>query len=466
MCEEACSIQTLLHEYTEKTRTLGREVGGFMQRDSAEEDALQKIVLDVARAEMSALRDVRYMEFSHRRGEMGSARDTGGADTCSSSTRRGCGGCVAGCVASLCDGRPDAFFELFEYGDVGDVLLGWRSATRNARVQFDALCASVIDSVPDISSCVLLVNGILYTPCDAFDACELTERELETILGGDGGVVAEEALVRWQDAVVMRSLLTCDRLRGVWNAAGGSEGSGLCLMGDGHDTLALVDHTRLLRSAVFRGFFFSGELRAVESVGAQANVLATILGASDGDSQEEMERCVVDVFTGLQRQEGHPLSGCKNAVVMLAVQGDVPAAAPAACGRPLVRFVVLDIRPLAPNLPFAWHFTWAEVCALGQLDARTGAGHLPTPLPVFKMTRVAVAALEPYDTLSRRLFPVLNGYLRGIHRRRRDAVASPMKLSAAFSVVSIVFVSAVVVVVSVVSAGLLRGRPFHRSFRV
>ncbi|EKF28642.1 hypothetical protein MOQ_007603, partial [Trypanosoma cruzi marinkellei] len=50
-----------------------------------------------------------------------------------------------------------------------------------------------------------------------------------------------------------------------------------------------------------------------------------------------------------------------SAAVLLAVQGDVSAAADDSL--PL-GFVVLDIRPLAPCLPFAWHFTWAETCAL------------------------------------------------------------------------------------------------------
>ncbi|EKF28586.1 hypothetical protein MOQ_007664, partial [Trypanosoma cruzi marinkellei] len=56
-----------------------------------------------------------------------------------------------------------------------------------------------------------------------------------------------------------------------------------------------------------------------------------------------------------------PPSACTSAAVLLAVQGDVSAAADDSL--PL-GFVVLDIRPLAPCLPFAWHFTWAETCAL------------------------------------------------------------------------------------------------------
>ncbi|RNF04745.1 hypothetical protein TraAM80_04887 [Trypanosoma rangeli] len=226
----------------------------------------------------------------------------------------------------------------------------------------------------------------------------------------------------------MRSLLTGNRLQDIFNAAGAMERSEHGLVGDGHDTLSIVLHTRLLHSAIFRGFFFSGQLRAVESVGAQANLMFSLFGVTGSESQQRVERRVVDVFESLQRQEGRPLSACKNAAVLLAVQGDVLAAGDGAL--PL-RFVVLDIRPLAPSLPFTWHFTWAEICALGQLDTAPGVGHGSVPLPVFKTTRVAVASLEPYDALSREAFPALNGYLREARLWRRSATGSTRFTAAA-----------------------------------
>ncbi|ESL09373.1 hypothetical protein TRSC58_02905 [Trypanosoma rangeli SC58] len=428
MCEEAYSIQKLLHEYTDKTRALDEEVRGFVERDNAEEDALQLIVTDVAHAEMRALRNVRYVEFLQQRSGTLAEEAAEGAVVCpASADGRSCG-YVAGCLAALCNGAPDSVFDLGKYGDVVEVLLGWRSATSTSRAQLDALCASIFGGAPDISMCVLLVNGFLYTPCGTGDAHKLAEKDVEAATVEGGSVVAEEVLVQWLDAVVMHSLLTGNRLRDIFEAAGAMERSEHWLVGDGHDTLSIVVHTRLLHSAVFRGFFFSGQLRGVESVGAQANLMFPLFGVTGSESQRRVERRVVDVFESLQRQEGRPLSACKNAAVLLAVQGDVLAASDGAL--PL-RFVVLDIRPLAPSLPFTWHFTWAEICALGQLDTAPGVGDGSVPLPVFKTTRVAVASLEPYDALSREAFPALNGYLRGARLRRRSATGSTRFTAAA-----------------------------------
>ncbi|RNF04746.1 hypothetical protein TraAM80_04888 [Trypanosoma rangeli] len=85
MCDEACSIQKLLHEYTDKTRALDDEVRGFVERDNAEEDALQMIVTDVAHAEMRALRNVRYVEFSQQRSGALAERAAEGAVVCPAS---------------------------------------------------------------------------------------------------------------------------------------------------------------------------------------------------------------------------------------------------------------------------------------------------------------------------------------------------------------------------------------------
>ncbi|RNF13174.1 uncharacterized protein Tco025E_06303 [Trypanosoma conorhini] len=238
----------------------------------------------------------------------------------------------------------------------------------------------------------------------------------------------------------MRSLLTGGRLRGILGTTGAMGQGEQRLLGDGHDTLSIVDHTRLLHSAVFRGFFLSGQLRGVESVGAQANLMVPLFGVNGSESQQRVERRVVDVFEGLQRQEGGPLSACMNAAVLLAVQGGASAAGD---GASPLRFVVLDVRPLAPSLPFTWHFTWAEICALGQLDTGAGAGHGSVSLPVFKTTRVAVASLEPYDALSREAFPVLNGYLRGARLRRR-AVMDSTRFTAAAAGAALVLAAAFV----------------------
>lgn len=458
VCDEACSIQKLLHEHAETTRLLGTEVRGFVERDNAEEDALQKIALSVANAEMGALRDVRYVEFLQRRMHAVSGSNVGVATAFPISGDGGSCGHRVGCVALPPDGAPNAFLNLGDYGDVVDVLLGWRSTTRATQAQLDLLLECILRRVPDLSSCVLFVNGFLYTPCDTCEAWRPTEGELEAIMGDGRGAVAEEVLARWLDAVVMRSLLTGSRLRHALSTAGALERSGLWLFGDGHDTLCVVDHARVLHSAVFRGFFFSGELRAVESIGSQANLMLSLFGVSGSEGQQRMERRVVDVFRGLEKQGDGPISGCKNAVVLLSLQGDVSAAS--ADDLPTLKFVVLDIRSLTPSLPFAWHFTWAEICALGQLDTTAGAGDCSLSLPVFKTTRVAVASLQPYDALSREAFPVFNKHLRGVRSRRQLAMGLR-----GFSAVSTAAVAASVIVV-LVGVGLFRGRPVVGYLRV
>ncbi|KAH9599355.1 hypothetical protein LSM04_007368 [Trypanosoma melophagium] len=414
MYNEACSIQKLLHECTEKTKMLEKDVTGFLQRDAAEDDALHKIVVGVWNAEMKALQCFRYV--------------------------------------------------LKEYADVCDVLLGWRPPKKATRVQFDLLCDCILRSVPHPFSCVLFVNGFLYTPWGASDCRDFTEGEIDMIVGCDEGTRAEDILMRWLDAVLMRSLLSDERLQLLWNAAGEAEGNELGLLGDGCDVLTIVDHTRLQRSAFFRGFFFSGELRGVESIGPHANLLSSLFGACGVHSQQEMERRIVDVFEGLSEQRGKPLCVCKNVVVLLAVQINGDGVTSLNVGESsLLRFVVLDIRPLSPNLPFSWHFTWGEVCALGQLYTTNGTEHHALSLPVFKAVRVAVVSLDPYDAHSCKVFPVINDRIRGI-RRRRNVVAAPVKSTSASAAA---LAGAAVAAAAVVVVLAFAGRPllgFHYSW--
>ncbi|ORC87763.1 uncharacterized protein TM35_000201720 [Trypanosoma theileri] len=456
MYSEACSIQKLLHECTEKTKMLEKDVTGFVQRDVAEDEALQKIMFGVLNAEMRALRNVRYVEFSQCHTEGENEGRSGQTTGCLSLSAKKTQVCPTDCFSLLCDGKPDAFLNLREYGDVCDVLLGWRPPKKAARVQFDLLCESILRSVPDPFSCVLFVNGFLYTPWGASDCSDFTETELDMMVGYDEGTRAEDILVRWFDAVLMRSLLSEDRLQLLWNSAGETEGNALGLLGDGYDTLTIVHHTRLQRSAVFRGFFFSGQLRGVESIGAHANLLSSLFGPYGANSQQEMERRIVDVFESLNEQIGNFLSVCKNVVVLLAVQIDGTAVTSSSTGdSSLLRFVVLDIRPLSPNLPFSWHFTWGEVCALGQLDTTNETEQHAMPLPVFKTVRVAVASLDPYDAYSDKMFPIINERIQGIRRRCKIA-AAPVKSNSASATA---LVGAAVAATALVVVLAFAGRP-------
>ncbi|CBH11179.1 hypothetical protein, conserved [Trypanosoma brucei gambiense DAL972] len=419
LCDKACDIKSLLHGHVESTRALERVVGEFCTRDIAEEDAFRKISLDVMHAEMRALRDLHYVAFSQRWAEVekGSAAEE---VTSLPSADRSVGSCVSHLLASLCEGKPDATFSLSEYFGVADVLMEWRSLTPASQEQLDILLLSITRSVEDISSCVLLLNGVLYTPSDSFDCCELTRRELTAIIGSGGPASAEEALVGWLNFIVRRSLLNQTLLQRLMSSTIEFRRSDLCLQGDGADVLVVVDHRRLLNSAVFRGFFFSGELRGVEAIGAQVNLMSVLFAGNGSGDQLDIEKCIADIFRALWEQQELLSCKWKNVTVTLAVQArkDVGAGAQTK----LMDFVVLDLRPLSPNIPFQWHFTWGEVCALGQLSTNDGDRARPLDIPVFKTTRVAVASLGPYDKLSRIMFPSINEYLR-LTRKEPPSVA-------------------------------------------
>ncbi|KAH8620650.1 hypothetical protein ERJ75_000062000 [Trypanosoma vivax] len=438
LCEEACNIKTLLRDYTEKTRALGQVVGEFCLRDSAEEDALQKIALEATYAEMAALQDVRFVAFSQRK-EREESDCSAGGQAVFPPVGGGGGSGTSHCLLSLSAGRPDFVFNLAEYQGIGDVLLGWRSVTPAIRTQFDLLYRSMLSSVPDISLCVLVVNGSLYVPADAFGRCELSESELEEVVGGDNYVSAEEVLLRWLDVVVRRSLLSPARLQVLLSSGEGLQKSGLRILGDGLDTLTIVDHRRLQRSAMFRGFFFSGQLRAIESVGAQANTLPLVFASSGVGCQRDAEGRVVDVFRSLVTEQAGPLCEWRNVVVILGIRD---CAVPGVTAQALApEFVVLDARPLSPNIPFLWHFTWAEVCALGQLNPMAGASGSLASVPVFKMTRVAVASLEPYDAPSHSVFPAINKRLSCARRGRDSSGGSLGPASVAASIAALVTVA-------------------------
>ncbi|PWV16277.1 hypothetical protein C3747_24g70 [Trypanosoma cruzi] len=103
MCAEACSsIQRLLRESAEEAGALDEEVRGIVERDRAEEDALRGAATGAAHAEMGALRNERYAEFSRRRTRVLAERAAEGAVASPTSAGGRSCVCVGGCGASLC----------------------------------------------------------------------------------------------------------------------------------------------------------------------------------------------------------------------------------------------------------------------------------------------------------------------------------------------------------------------------
>nr|CCD11915.1 unnamed protein product [Trypanosoma congolense IL3000] len=446
LCDKAYSIRDLLHDHLQKTKAFEKVVGEFVLRDVAEEDALRSISLDVSRTEMHALRDVRYIAFSQRK-----TAEQKQQDECANASLPLSDTSISAralhILTSLPDGSPNACFGLSGYRGVSDVLMGWRSLTPASQIQVDLLFQSVMASVPNISSYVLLLNGSLYTPSDSFDRCELSQQEIFDIVGDGGNTSSEGALVGWLNTVVRRSLLTPDLLKKLLSSPDALRESGLCLLGDNCDVLVVVEHTRLLNSVIVRGFVFSGELRAVESVGAQMNLLSALFSSDEMKSQKDIEECVTGVFYQLLEQQRVLACEWRDAVVTLAIQRECIEGKD--ISSQTLGFVVLDVRPLSPEVPFLWHFTWAEVCALGQLGPLVEGSVSARVKPVFKTVRVALASLEPYDDLSRKMFSLIKGHMLEAKK------SSLTTLTVRFAQVAVILAATVLI-----TAGFVAGRVF------
>ncbi|CBZ25448.1 conserved hypothetical protein [Leishmania mexicana MHOM/GT/2001/U1103] len=223
------------------------------------------------------------------------------------------------------------------------------------------------------------------------------------------------------------------------------------LTGDAWDTLSFAHPDRLKHAVMVRGFFFKGRLSLVEQLGAEVDVAPLFFADEKGSSMLEergqrvqrlFSQTLSTLYSELERAcHGVTVPGetalPPNAALTVAV--NVPSSE-----RDVVKGVLLDVHPVSPQLPFDGHVTWMDVCAVGRQRACAPPG-TQEPLGaaavsrgssdeeysvLFRLTRLPVASLQPYDAVSRRVFPLLNRQLTADQRRKHERADKDVEVPA------------------------------------
>lgn len=449
--DDARSIQRLLKTYEENTRRLKDDVEEFICRDVEEESRFRALSVAVAQEELLSLQNANFVRFSHgyRAGDvepeevmptsrMGNQNPTPADGAIRSSAK-------VSWAEKLHPWTPDRVVALKAYGDVREVLLGWRSRNEASNNNFAALCEDVFGADRETARFCCFFNGQLYSPfplglseyvAASSPVLQNCFWDLFEALGGRNlpDVAVEAAVHSYAAFSSGASSQTANQLeQHLWNgicmAGNGSTATPEGFMnnhapqivGDTHDCLAAVSPSRLHNTQTFRGFFMRGNLVAVEHTGPPVDVLRLLCLPADRrggeattvpcDYAEREKRRVVATFRGLFDEFcGSDDVLQRSAVMTLAIAPEaLPEASAGGAAVPHSSGVVLSVRPIVPALPFFWHLTWAEICSMGQMLADPSKASTTNAAGVtFKCTRLAVAALTPTDTLSTKYFPVLN----------------------------------------------------------
>lgn len=446
---EARSIQELLKTYAENTRQLQEDTAKFSAREAEEQSQFNALAAAVAKQEISSLQNTAYVRYTHSRREV----DVDGEAVLPTQRMREQQG--ASSPSAHIDGRrklgelwwfsqmkstrfahwaPDSAVSLRGYGDVREVLQGWRKPTSSSAADFEDLQNTLFPEGVAMGECAAAVheealtcfaNGFLFYPQKT--ASRVTEvhlrEEFNRVGGGGHDDASASALLAYTNCVTLTSALTKGEFDEIWRSAEDQATAGdntrLFLCGDEHDCIAVVHPAHLQNTQLFRAFFMADEVVAVEHIGAQVDVLGLLVSQlvdDDGSSalgfgkrkrlREAAQRRLVNTFAQLYEAcdcSGRPGMG---GVVMIAAIAQEPLTDFSGDSAALShrRGVVLDVRPLTPAIPFSWHLSWGEVCAIGQVVAGERT-------VLFKAGHVPAACLEPCDALSSLLFPTVNTVL-------------------------------------------------------
>lgn len=477
--DEARSIQELLRTYEQNTRQLKEEVQEFILREVAEQSRHKSLSVTVAQDELRSLQNAAYIKFYHQykgaeRGDcaadavvMPTARIADGSSGVFSSSSSAQVGWAA--AARHHAWAPDSAVALSSYGDLREVLLGWRGRSAASDGQLRQLCSDLFSSPSsdgggsdsgaedDVGLCCFF-SGQLYTPALPSAAAAADLRSLfwhrlplepspapQHHRAVDAAVSVYTAVAAGASAVPAAAALeshlrTCRASRDNNNAddestaeskdttaaaaaaAGPYDNTRPQILGDVHDSVVCVRPARLAATQPFRAVFIRGELLGVEHLGPQVDALRILCpgggggASSDTTTSDRARQRICRTFEGLfaafcgDGGGGGDAPGpfARGAVITAAIAAEPlpPAASDGDASLVHSAGVVLHICTMGPSLPFRWHFTWPEICSMGQV--RAGASASTATPPVFKVTRLAVSEVSPFDALSAVCFPVLN----------------------------------------------------------
>ncbi|KPA76209.1 hypothetical protein ABB37_07960 [Leptomonas pyrrhocoris] len=482
--DEARSIQALLRDYQQRNESLKGVLSGFVHREIDEHAKLLHLRAAVDQAELAALRNSQYMEYvsKHAKQEQphvfsaASSPDVS-ANAASAHREQSSPHCVTGSTskskvwwveklekadsAKFRGWLPDSVLALNGEESVTHVWLGWKNATSASEEAFTKVvdrvysCSNTHPSTAEAAfSC--FGNGFLCTTPAEVDAnvfASLEKKVSFIVTAADNFAYSEndesafDSLTRriaWMtslyntelyDAVAMSRACFVDNMwpkhvAGAANATyNATVADGLRLCGDDRDTLVFVNPERLRTTITIRGFFFHGDVGLVEQLGAEVDMTALFLSTDHHFRANEecrtwarssIVRTLRALYAALSAQtseSGKVVDASATTNLVLTVALNLP---PSKNG--LFDGVLLDARPISPQLPFEGRTTWMEVCAVGRqkdgvcttVEDSKNAEKQNAPHDVFdenvvfRLAYLPVAFVQPYDAISQRIFPLLN----------------------------------------------------------
>ncbi|CAC9478350.1 conserved hypothetical protein [Leishmania infantum JPCM5] len=369
---------------------------------------------------------------------------------------------------------PDAALPLAAFRRLSDVWKGWKHTSAAYDTEFDRMLEEVYASTPpsscsaDMRYCCFGNGAICILPIkDDVAIMDGLEKRVSLMAGAssepfsrspsslstdNAGYAVASVLDSYFAELTSAVAMTRDELhekvstlmqkKKLANAdSHATVADSFRLTGDAWDTLSFAHPDRLKHAVMVRGFFFKGRLSLVEQLGAEVDVVPLFFAHEKGSSMLEergqrVQRLFAQTLSTLYRELERACNGATmlgetalppNAALTVAVK--VPSSE-----RDVVKGVLLDVHPVSPQLPFDGHVTWMDVCAVGRQRACAPPG-TQGPLGaaavsrgssdeecsvLFRLTRLPVASLQPYDAVSRRVFPLLNRQLTADQRRKHE----------------------------------------------
>ncbi|CAJ1021778.1 hypothetical protein Q4I30_002662 [Leishmania utingensis] len=486
---ETSDIRDLLYKYRAEEELLRSDLRSFVHREIDEQATFSHLRASVNQSELSSLRDPRFIEYIARfqaeeKAVAPSAVSTGDPMTTACTVSVGATGARANCQwwaprmkekgsPWLRCWTPDAALPLAAFKSLSDVWKGWRRVSPAYDAAFNRMLEEVYSTAP--SSCTDSVryccfgNGTLcvfpieedMAMMDGFEVrvTQMPQSSSEPVPNApsllsvdNAGYVVAAALDHYFTELTSAVAMTCDDLRAKVVAllhkkkpdsadVHATVADHFRLTGDAWDTLTFVRPGRLQHTVMVRGFFFKGRLALVEQLGAEVDVVPLFFADEKGsDMLEEGRRRVQRLFSQTLATLYSELGQACNGVEMLGEAALPPNAALTAAvmvpssERDVVRGVLLDLRPVTPQLSFDRRVTWMDVCAVGrQRSGATRGTHEPLDAAgvsrgrsdeedsvLFRLTHLPVASLQAYDSVSRRIFPLLNRQLTADQRHKHE----------------------------------------------
>ncbi|CCW70797.1 unnamed protein product [Phytomonas sp. Hart1] len=473
IADEAQSIQELIKHYGRLARQFQDDVAQHVLKEVEESNRFKSLYATVAKAELDSLRNNDFITYSHQRMEA----DVDSECTFPTSRMRAHGRAeefqedlgevswVSRLNASeFSHWSPDVSSSLKAHGDIREVFLGWRKRNDSLDIVFKHMCELLFDSphqARDVNSptdqkYVCFFNGLPFTPpsvANVDDNIDLWKQlasfrdHFQTTRTVEDGVVNIAQV--YTDTIIDLSILTKKQFCEVLWFNYEFESNSTPYLGtisksfynnftpniqcDIHDNILLVNPSRLHGSQPFRGFFIKSKLIAVEHIGTPVNISLLLSSSRDriikieNDNVNKMDQ-IVQMFIKIFLSINNGVDDTPASTVITATFkydeflpfSNIGATMPSQLG------TVLDVRPITPSLPFCWHFTWAEICALGQLnqDERVFRTNCDAKDVIFKVTNIPASSLLEYDTLSALVFPILNQEMKN-HLKDMFKAVSP-----------------------------------------